>query len=55
MRLFDQIIEKDGHTLGLKEVAIFGDNLLTIGVNYQTWIQRKDGIFYLIRENRVLF
>lgn len=49
-RNFDFIKVIDGVTLGFKEVQLFNDNKEYIGISFQTWIKRKDGIFYFRNE-----
>jgi hypothetical protein len=50
MRNFDFIKTVNGITLGFKEIQLFNDKKEYIGISYQTWIKKKDGIFYLRNE-----
>lgn len=50
MKNFDFIKVIDGVTLGFKEVMLFNNDKEYIGISYQTWIKKKDGIFYLRNE-----
>ena len=50
MKNFDFIKTIDGVTLGFKEIQLFNNNKEFIGISFQTWIRKRDGIFYLRNE-----
>ncbi len=50
MKNFDLIKNIDGVTLGFKEVMLFNEKKEYIGMSFQTWIKKKDGIFYFRNE-----
>ena len=55
MKNFIDKIDINGEIFGYNEVAIYNNDLLVIGIEYQIWKEDKNGIFQLHKTNRELF